>query len=83
LHLIAAAPDTRHPPRKTKASDELLRLSVLAIPTWGPLLCSGDATRRMAESKKQAGGGGRVSTPKPTPQSGVDVEGLSKAVGAR
>ncbi|KAE9961624.1 phosphogluconate dehydrogenase (decarboxylating) gnd1, partial [Venturia inaequalis] len=30
-----------------------------------------------------AGGGGRVATPKPGPQSGVDVEALSKSVGAR
>lgn len=37
----------------------------------------------MAETKKQAGGGGRVATPKPGPQSGVDVETLSKSVGAR
>lgn len=43
------------------------------------------ATRRMAESKKQAAGGGRVATPKPAGglQSAVDVEALSKAVGAR
>jgi len=37
----------------------------------------------MAESKRQAAGGGKVATPKLSPQAGVDIGSLEKAVGAR